>query len=302
MRIEKPLIQAFLKKHALPESYQLVAEEYFFPLAQRICTQALNSTQPIIVGVNGCQGSGKSTLTDLLVDLLTLQFNCPALGVSIDDFYLSRQDRLNLARDIHPLFKTRGVPGTHNIGLMQDTLLKLKTGIVPTAIPAFNKAIDDPYPPSQWTTVEERVKVILFEGWCVGAQPQSELELASPVNEFEQSEDADAVWRNYSNKMLAGEYQAIFSLLDRMVMLKAPGFYAVKGWRSEQEHKLRARVIACNGDMSSVMSDAEVERFIQHYERITENCFAHLPDKTDDLFLLDDQRKIKEVIVKEVAR
>lgn len=301
MNIEKPLIQAFLKKHSLPESYQLVADKYFLPLAQRICHQALASTQPIVVGINGCQGSGKSTLTDLLVDLLTQQFQCPAIGISIDDFYLSRQERLELSQRVHPLFKTRGVPGTHNIELMLGTLQRLRTGILPTSIPSFNKAVDDPYPEKQWPVISERVKVILFEGWCVGAQPQSDPELAVAVNELEKTEDADATWRSYSNKALREDYQAVFSLLDRIVMLKAPGFHTVKGWRSEQEHKLRDRVRAAGGSMDGVMSDAEVEHFIQHYERITESCFSLLPEKTDDLFLLDDQRQIRDVITKEVS-
>ncbi|TCS39996.1 kinase [Reinekea marinisedimentorum] len=302
MKIEKPLLQAFLQKHALPESYQQVADKYFFPLAQRIYDQALASTQPIVVGINGCQGSGKSTLTDLLVDVLSQQFQCPAIGLSIDDFYLSKQERLNLSQKVHPLFKTRGVPGTHNVGLMLDTLQRLKNGLLPTPIPSFNKAIDDPLPESQWPVEEQRVQVVLFEGWCVGAGPQSESELVTPVNDLEKTEDADAAWRSYSNKVLAEDYQAVFSLLDRIVMLKAPGFHTVKGWRSEQEQKLRTRVMAQGGSMEGVMTDAEVERFIQHYERITVSCFSVLPEKTDDLFLLNDQRQVQQVITNEVAR
>ena len=290
------LFENFLTQQALPSSYKKIAEQHFIPLAQRIYEQAMASEQPIIVGINGCQGSGKSTVTDLLTLLLNEYHACPAMGMSIDDFYLTQQQRNQLAEQVHPLFATRGVPGTHNTELMYETLNRLKNSQLPVQIPKFNKAIDNPYPQAQWPLVEQPVKVILFEGWCVAAMPQADSELVEPVNKLEREEDPKAIWRGYANKKLAEEYQQLFSLIDRIVMLKAPGFHTVQAWRLQQEHKLRDRVTKEKGDSSAVMSDEQVERFIQHYQRVTQNCFNQLPEKADELFLMDEQRQIQQSV------
>lgn len=285
-------ISAFLKKHVLPESFRQTAEQYFIPLAQKLCDQALASTQPIIVGINGCQGSGKSTLTDLLVELLNNHYQCPAVGMSIDDFYLTKASRQHLASEVHPLFVTRGVPGTHDVSLMMDTLYRLKNGLVPTSVPVFDKSIDDRASKDSWPLVSERPKIILFEGWCISALAQNEEALASPINEFEASEDPEGAWRSYANRVLHEEYQAVFSMIDRIVMLQAPGFHTVKRWRTEQEHKLRAKLAAAGSDVSAVMTDEQVLRFIQHYERITDGLLNSLPQRADDVFELNDHRQI----------
>lgn len=291
------LFKTFLTQQALPQSYKAIAERYFVPLAERIYQQASSAAQPIIVGVNGCQGSGKSTVTDLLTLLLNEHYQCPTIGMSIDDFYLTQDQRQQLAEQVHPLFRTRGVPATHNTQQLYDTLNSLKNNQLPVSIPKFNKAIDNPFAQDQWPVVKHKVQVILFEGWCVAAPPQAESQLLQPVNNLERDEDSDAVWRSYANKKLAEDYQPLFSLIDRLVMLKAPGFHTVLNWRLQQEHKLRERVSAEQGDDAEVMTDQQVARFIEHYQRITESCFAQLPDKADDLYLMDDQRNIERAII-----
>lgn len=285
-------ISDFAEHHQLPISFCVSAERYFAPLAISIANQSIGSNRPLLVGINGCQGSGKSTLNDFLLYLLNTVFNCHAVGMSIDDFYLTQAERVELSHTVHPLLVTRGVPGTHDTQLIRSVLNGLCNSQLPVSIPVFDKAIDDRVDPSNWTVVSKPVQVILFEGWCIGAQAEPPEALIAPINSLEALEDPDATWRRYSNDKLSNEYADIFAQFDRMVMLKAPGFHTVKAWRFQQEQRLLESVQAQGRDTSMVMTQDQVERFIQHYERVTVSSLATLPFIANDLFELDEQRTI----------
>lgn len=188
---------------------------------------------------------------------------------------------------MHPLLAVRGPPGTHDVALgcgVLDALLRPGA----TALPGFDKATDERRPIPTWRRVEGPADVVIFEGWCVGALPQPDADLAPPVNALEAEEDPDAVWRTYVNRQLAGPYQALFGRLDLLALLEAPGFEVVRAWRTEQEHKLRART-------GRGMSDAEVARFVAHYERLTRWILAEMPERADMVFQLDAQRRPRHV-------
>lgn len=75
-----------------------------------------------------------------------------------------------------------------------------------------------------------------------------------------------------------------------LLLLAAPSFDVVHGWRLEQEHKLRDRVTAAGGDVSRVMDEAGVARFISHYERITRHILHEMPGRADVVLELDAHR------------
>jgi D-glycerate 3-kinase len=127
------------------------------------------------------------------------------------------------------------------------------------------------------------VQVLLFEGWCVGARPQPEQQLAEPVNALERESDPDGRWRRFANQQLAGEYQRLFARLDWLILLNAPGFESVLAWRTLQEHKLRDRLVAEGQPLARVMSDGQVARFIAHYERLTRHILEEMPGRADDV-------------------
>ena len=218
-------------------------------------------------------------------------------ALSIDDFYYTRKQREQYARTVHPLLLTRGVPGTHDVDLLIETIEDLKNEATTTAIPRFDKATDDRMPEDLWDSFAGSPGIIILEGWCIGAQPQEETELAKPVNALEANEDSDGAWRRYVNQALGGKYQALFAMIDVWVMLQAPSFDCVYRWRLEQEDKLR-RSVAGKGNAASagnrVMSEHEISRFIQHYQRITENILETLPSRVDYLYQLDSRRDIIE--------
>lgn len=281
------LLNNFCRKHALPNTYAALAEQYFVPLAAEI--SAVQKNTPFMVGINGSQGSGKSTLADLLKQCLEQAYNKTVLSISIDDFYHTQATRQHLAETVHPLFITRGVPGTHDMALLADTLQHCKTQTSSLRIPQFNKAMDDRHPESAWLVQPTPIDIIILEGWCVGAEPQSVAALAEPVNALESEEDSHGTWRQYANQQLSEAYQTLFAQLDWLLMLKAPSFDCVYQWREKQEAKLRDKV---EGVQHNVMSPAQVKRFIQHYQRLTEHMLATLPAKADVVFALTAEHGI----------
>jgi D-glycerate 3-kinase len=293
----EPDLGEFLEKHRLPEAYVELAHRWFFRLADEIASHQKQLGDTLVLGINGSQGSGKSTLADLLHYLFTQSYQLSTVSLSIDDFYYTRKQREQFARTVHPLLLTRGVPGTHDVDLLIDTIDDLRNEATTTAIPRFDKATDDRMPRDRWDSFKGSPAIIILEGWCIGAEPQDETELIEPVNKLEASEDSNGAWRRYVNQALGGKYQALFAVIDLWVMLKAPSFDCVYQWRLEQEDKLRSS-IAGNGDTvnpgNRVMSESEISRFIQHYQRITENILRTLPPRVDYLYELDSKRNIIE--------
>jgi D-glycerate 3-kinase len=284
-------LDAFLKQQALPSDYGRLVSTWFLPLSRSLATLQALSARPILVGINGCQGSGKSTLAALLCLLLEQEAGLKAINLSLDDFYLGHAERQRLGQDIHPLLSTRGVPGTHDIPLMQQTLSSLLSGHQNVAIPRFDKALDDLVPISKWPFCSQP-DVVIWEGWCLGVRPQSEAQLSQPVNALEADEDLHGHWRQYVNQRLADDYLPLFDSVDTWVMLRAPGFDSVLEWRHEQEEKCR-RSLSGPENRHRLMTRKELSRFIQYYQRITEQALAQLPTWIDHLYLLDEQRNIR---------
>ena len=289
-----PDLAEFIARHRLPESYATDAQQWFAPMAEKIFVESQNNQKTHIVGINGSQGSGKSTLADYLALLLRENYQLNVVVLSIDDFYLTLRQRELLSKTIHPLMATRGVPGTHDISLALEVIKSLTEGTNITRVPRFDKSVDDRFPEDEWDTVNPPTDVIILEGWCVGAVPQTADELLNDVNDLEKEEDPDGTWRNYVNRQLGEIYQELFNMVDSWIMLKAPSFDCVFRWRLEQEHKLRSSISIASSDTDSnkVIDDNGVKRFIQYYQSITEHLLDTLPEKADILLELDENRKI----------
>ncbi|MDO9477312.1 MAG: hypothetical protein Q8K17_04485 [Pseudohongiella sp.] len=291
------IIRQLIADEQLPADFASLAIDYYLPLADYITQCHERRQQTLVIGINGAQGTGKSTLSELLKRLLQArQLECVVL--SIDDIYLTRAERSELARDVHPLLQTRGVPGTHDLALGLSLLSALKAATSDTIvdIPGFDKARDDRRPVQDWKVHHGTVDVIVIEGWCVGALPAS---LAGePINRLEQEQDADGRWRAFIEQHLL-DYQRLFSQFDLLVMLKAPSMECITEWRSLQEKKLQARTA---GEVAAgIMSDAELRWFIMHYERLTRLMLETLPARADVVFELDADHRIVSAHYRQLA-
>ncbi len=98
------------------------------------------------------------------------------------------------------------------------------------------------------------------------------------INDLETNEDASGIWRNYVNCQLQQIYPPLFEMLDALVFMSAPDFDCVLRWRTEQEEKLAA---CANARETRVMTKSQIERFIQHYERITRQNLRSLATSAD---------------------
>jgi D-glycerate 3-kinase len=243
----------------------------------------------LFVGICGAQGSGKTTISEAIRVLLEKD-GLKVVVLSIDDLYFTRETRAELAETVHPLLRTRGVPGTHDVELGLAVLNALG-GVGRVSIPAFDKSRDDRVPTTQWRHIDAPVDVFVLEGWCVGATPESASALLTPMNDWEREFDPDGTWRRFVNDSLAARYQILFSRIDLLILLKAPTFDVVFGWRLEQEKKLREMLAQQGRHSQHVMSDTDLVHFISHYERLTRHIMVEMPSRADILVALDSERR-----------
>ena len=275
-------VEAWCAEEGIGRPTDALIADFYLPMTAWIADHVEDAT--LVLGLNGAQGTGKSTLARLLQRLLERVHGLRAAILSLDDIYLSGADRLQRANTIHPLLATRGAPGTHDVELGIRVLRCLREG-KPIALPRFDKAKDERHPVAQWPPWEGRCDLVIFEGWCVGARPQRADELDAPVNGLERLEDPAGDWRWYVNRELAGHYQVLFAELDLLLMLRPPDFERVYAWREEQEARLRAA-----GGGPEVMTPSAVRRFVMHFERLTRFMLEEMPGRADAVVHLGEDR------------
>jgi D-glycerate 3-kinase len=236
-----------------------------------------------VYAIGGVQGSGKTTLATEVV-ALARQRGLRVAALSIDDFYLGPRERRRLGHEVHPLLATRGPPGTHDVALACEVIDHLRAGR-PVRVPRFDKLGDRRLPPSRWRRVQA-VDLVVVEGWFLKTPPQAAQELLVPINALERDHDRDGRWRGYCNEALGRDYPPLWSRLDRMLLLQAPGFEVVPGWRWEQEQGLRAANPRLPG-----MTRPQVERFVQLFERLSRHALRVLPAIAERTVRLDAMRR-----------
>ena len=196
-----------------------------------------------------------------------------------------------MSKNVHPLFLTRGVPGTHDISLINKTFKSLKKKLFkPVIIPKFDKSTDDRFKKSKWTKVKKPPNIIIFEGWCVGARHQNESALKVPINLIEKKYDTNLKWRKKVNKLLQNDYKKIFNQIDKLVYLKAPSFNQIFRWRLLQEQKLKL-----TSKNKRTMSKSKIREFIMFYERITKHMMKDFSKASDLTIFLDKSHRSKKI-------
>jgi D-glycerate 3-kinase len=212
----------------------------------------LKGERPFILGINGPQGSGKTTLSNKICERLKAD-KVSAITISIDDFYISRMDQIRFAAQFqdNPYLQLRGYPGTHDVPLGTQTLKSLKAK-APTKIPRYDKSAHqgkgDRLPEPQWPKIEAPVDMVIVEGWMLGFTPVPGKAIPNP--------HFKAV-----NKFLA-HYQAWHDLLGGFLQLEADDYRHVLEWRVEAEEKMKA---AGKPGMTKEQVQAYIELFLPAY-------------------------------------
>ena len=250
--------------------------------------------KPLILGLSGGQGIGKTTISSIITLILKKYFKLNIFKISIDDFYKTRKERFLLSKKIHPLLMTRGVPGTHDINIMLNFFKRVKkNNFKSLKLPKFDKAIDDRCKKSSWYTIKKRPDIIIFEGWCVGAMAQKNSMLKKSINSLEKTNDQNLIWRKFVNNQLKTKYKKLFGHLDNLLYLKAKNFNLLQQWRIKQEKKLWLKLKKRKN--LKRMNKLEVINFMQTYQRITQNMIKDVPKYASIIFKLNSNHQIKTI-------
>ena len=266
--------------------------KFYLPLSEWIYSIYSKDFKTKIIGLSGGQGAGKSTITGILKLILKKKYGLNICIFSIDDFYKTKNERLRMSKKIHPLFITRGVPGTHDTALLNQTIRKLKQKKFRTVlIPKFDKSKDDRYRKNKWQKIKTKPDIIIFEGWCVGTTHQNNNELKRPINLIEKKYDENLKWRKTVNNLIKKRYKNIFNKIDKLVFLKVPHFNYIIKWRWLQEQKMKLTTKS-----KKTMSKTEVKKFIMFYERLTKHMIKNYSKISDLTIFLDKRHRSKKMI------
>lgn len=246
--------------------------------------RGIHQDRLISIGIAGAPGSGKSTLSYVLAHCLD-ESGVPACLLSLDDYYLGRAERARLAKEIHPLFRHRGVPGTHDLSRLLADYDQLRNGQVQRLrLPVFDKSVDDRAAESEWRPVDSAPRVIIIEGWCIGARPPKNADVQEPVNDLERLEDAGCTWRNHVQHQWQLMHQALDKRLDQVWYIRVPGWDSVIDWRWQQEQELTQR---------RLRNRHEVELFLAVFERIFRQMQKNYPRWADRVIAADRKHEFR---------
>jgi D-glycerate 3-kinase len=238
--------------------------------------------------IAGSQGSGKSTLSVLIKKFFLKFYSKNVVILSIDDFYLSSFQRKQLARKFNTdLFETRGVPGTHNLKLLDEVINNLMKKKFPVYIPVFDKVTDNK---KNYKRKISKVDLLILEGWCVGSKPIDIKYLKMNINDLEKKNDSNLIWRTAYNSALI-DYQIIFKKFDYYIFIKFPNWEFVIDWKYKQELSLRSL-------KSNIRLKKKLHQFIKYYQKLSKWMSLTTPSYCNVLITLDRNQSIKKITYK----
>ncbi len=296
LKVKKDYLK-FLKKEKIINKSKITninnLKKNYIPISFWIEKKYKEKGKTLFLGLSGGQGSGKTTITGILKIILNKFFKRNVRVASIDHFYKTLNERNIMSKQIHPLFKTRGVPGTHDIRLVKFFFNNMKKNkFKEFKIPKFDKSTDDRMKNKYWSKISKKPEIVILEGWCVGAKPQSNSLIKKPINILEKKEDRRLIWRKQVNEKLKKEYKKVFSMIDHLIFLKVPSFDMVFKWRLLQETKLKKR----SHLNKKIMTYNQIKRFIMFYQRITLQMLKDLSKSASVVMLLKKNHEVKKIL------
>jgi len=257
-------------------------ENKLIPIINYICS---SKSKKFLFG--GSQGIGKSSFINIISKTIEKFYNKRILLLSLDNYYLSKKQRLLLSEKKHKLLITRGVPGTHDIEKLVKNINQFNKGKYPITIPLFDKLTDDK---SKSIKMKTKFDILFLEGWCCGSSEIPKKILYKNINNLEKIKDPKYQWRNFYNNKLKMEYKKLFELFDELIFLKTSSFDNVFKWRFKQEKYNQSK-----NKKSKRMSADEIKIFIQHYEKLTKWMLKDLNKKAQIVIKFEKNHKISSV-------
>ncbi|NER36268.1 MAG: glycerate kinase [Oscillatoria sp. SIO1A7] len=288
----------------------------WLPLAIALSKRQQELGRPLIQGIVGGQGTGKTTMTKILSLILSCQsdrsYSPPdsgppypglpyaprpyasrrVLSLSIDDLYKTYSDRQNLQKQ-DPRLVWRGPPGTHDIELgieTLDLLLSVSPQSDPIPVPRFDKSAWGGAGDRAEPEIVERADIILFEGWFVGVRP------IEPAN-FDTAPapiitESDRAFARDSNRRLQA-YLPLWQRLDSLIVLYPTDYRLSVQWRQQAEREMVAAG-------KSGMSDEQIEEFVRYFwQALHPELFiaplVNNPDRADLVVEINGDRTIREI-------
>ena len=142
--------------------------------------------------------------------------------------------------------------------------------------------------------IKKKPEIVILEGWCIGAKPQSNSLIKKAINILEKTEDKKMIWRKYVNTKLKNEYKKVFEQIDHFIFMKVPNFNMVFKWRLLQEKKLKKK----SHLNKKIMSYNEIKRFIMFYERITLQMIKDLSKSASVVMILKKNHELRKLLFK----
>ena len=293
-KVKKKYLKFISLQEVMSEPFRDKLEQlnkFYLPISKMINDEYIKKKKTKVIGLSGGQGTGKSTISNILKIILKQAYNLETVIFSIDDFYKTFRERKEMSKKINSLFFTRGVPGTHDTKMLYQCIKNLKDNkFKKLTIPKFDKSIDNRSSKNKWLKVKKKPNIVIFEGWCVGATSQKNKDLNLSINKLEKQRDKKKIWRQKVNSELKKNYKKVFNLIDKLIFLKVPSFKYVFKWRLLQEKKLR---ITSKGNKT--MTDKQIKNFVMYYERITKHMLKTLPKKSDITISIDESHRLKSI-------
>ena len=110
-------------------------------------------------------------------------------------------------------------------------------------------------------------------------------------------DDKKLIWRRFVNQQLKSKYKKLYSQLDSLLFLKANNFSWLQEWRLKQEKKLWLKNKKSSNN--KIMSKKDVFKFMQTYQRVTQNMFRYTPKYASIILNLNSNHQIKSVLYRE---
>ena len=295
-KVKKDYLKFLIKEKIYKKSKSTHIKNFkkiYIPLAFWINKKSEKKNKTLLLGLSASQGSGKTTVAAILSIILRKFFKKSVCIISIDDFYKTLGDRNIMAEKKHPLLKTRGVPGTHDINLIKKFFIAIKKKKFKNIkLPKFSKLIDDRLKKNYWYNINKKPEIVILEGWCVGAKSEAVSSLKKPINSLEKYEDQNLIWRTFVNEKLKKEYKSVFAMIDHYIFMKVPNFKMVFKWRLLQESKLKKR----SYQRKKTMTYNEIKRFIMFYQRITLHMIKDLSKSATVVMFLKKNHEVKKLL------